>query len=78
MFKKRHIYRGWIIDHDNLGRPYIYNMASPYSEDADHEIVPGWLSLMEITNYIDDLIEKEEILKEYYKAIENENDPIKG
>ena len=63
MFKKRHLYRGWVIDHDNLGRPYIYNMASPYSEDADHELVPAYLTLIEITNLIDDRIEILESLK---------------
>ena len=33
---KRTAYKGYIIDTDNLGRPYIYNTASPYSEDSDH------------------------------------------
>lgn len=28
-------YKGYIIDRDNLGRFYIYNTASPYSEDSD-------------------------------------------
>lgn len=32
---KRELYKGYIIDKDNLGRPYIYNTASPYSEDSD-------------------------------------------
>lgn len=32
-------YKGYIIDVNNLGRPYIYNTASPYSEDSDHIIV---------------------------------------
>ena len=29
-------YKGYIIDTDNLGRPYIYNTSSPYNEDSDH------------------------------------------
>lgn len=32
---ERTAYKGYIIDTDNLGRPYIYNTASPYSEDSD-------------------------------------------
>ena len=36
---KRHIYRGYIIDTDDLGRPYIYNTASPVSEDSDKLLI---------------------------------------
>lgn len=36
---KRTKYKGYIIDTDNLNRPYIYNTASPYSEDSDHILV---------------------------------------
>lgn len=36
---KRTKYKGFIIDTDNLGRPYIYNTASPYSEDNDHKLI---------------------------------------
>ena len=36
---KRHTYKGYVIDTDNLGRPYIYNTASQYSEDSDHVLV---------------------------------------
>ena len=32
---KRHIYKGYVIDTDQLGRPYIYNTVSPYAEDSD-------------------------------------------
>lgn len=32
-------YKGYIIDTDDLGRPYIYNTASPYSEESDHILV---------------------------------------
>lgn len=32
---ERTTYKGYIIDTDELGRPYIYNTASPYSEDSD-------------------------------------------
>ena len=36
---KRTTYKGYVIDTDDLGRPYIYNTASPYSEDSDHILV---------------------------------------
>lgn len=36
---KRTEYRGYIIDVDDLGRPYIYNTASPYSEDSDRILI---------------------------------------
>lgn len=36
---KRTEYNGYVIDTDSLGRPYIYNTASPYSEDSDHILV---------------------------------------
>ena len=38
---KRTIYKGYVIDTDNLGGPYIYNMDSPYSEDSDHILIYG-------------------------------------
>jgi hypothetical protein len=39
---KRHLYKGYIIDYDNLGRLYIYNTSSPMSEDSDRLLVTGW------------------------------------
>lgn len=36
---KRTTYRGYIIDKDNLGRLYIYNTESAYSEDSDRILV---------------------------------------
>ena len=39
MITKRHMYKGYIIDRDNLGRLYIYNTRSPYSEDGDREYI---------------------------------------
>jgi hypothetical protein len=36
---KRTNYKGYIIDTDDLGRLYIYNTASPYSEDSDHILI---------------------------------------
>lgn len=38
---KRTTYKGYIIDTDNLGRPYIYNSSSPYSEDSDRILIFG-------------------------------------
>jgi hypothetical protein len=39
MITKRHTYKGYIIDRDNLGRLYIYNTKSPYSEDSDKKYI---------------------------------------
>ena len=36
---KRTIYKGYVIDRDDLGRIYIYNTASLYSEDSDKKLV---------------------------------------
>ena len=36
---KRTTYKGYVIDEDDLGRPYIYNTASKYSEDSDHILI---------------------------------------
>lgn len=38
---KRTTYKNFIIDTDNLGRLYIYNLDSPYSEDSDRQLVRG-------------------------------------
>lgn len=57
-------YKGYIIDTDNLGRLYIYNTASPYSEDSDKKLIAsaimskrtqntGDITLKEIKAYID-------------------------
>jgi len=39
MIKKRHMYKGYIIDRDNLDRLYIYDRRSPYSEDSDKSYI---------------------------------------
>lgn len=36
---KRTTYKDYIIDTDNLGRLYIYNTASPYSEESDRILI---------------------------------------
>lgn len=36
---KRQKYHGYIMDTDNLGRPYIYNIESSYAEENDHILV---------------------------------------
>lgn len=38
---KRTIYKNFIVDTDNLGRLYIYNLDSPYSEDSDRKLIRG-------------------------------------
>jgi len=39
---KRTIYKGYVIDQDDLGRTYIYNTASQYSEDSDRKLVADY------------------------------------
>lgn len=34
---KRTIYKGYVIDRDNLGRLYVYNTKSPYTEESDRK-----------------------------------------
>lgn len=36
---KRTTYKGYVIDEDDLGRPYIYSTASKYSEDSDRILI---------------------------------------
>lgn len=36
---KRTLYKGYIIDTDSLGRPYIYNTSSKYSENSDKILI---------------------------------------
>lgn len=36
---KRQEYHGYVIDKDNLGRIYIYDTRSPYTEDCDKVIL---------------------------------------
>lgn len=37
--KKIDNYKGYSVDTDNLGRVYIYNLNSPYSEGSDNIII---------------------------------------
>ena len=39
---KRTTYKGYIIDQDDLGRTYIYNTESQYSEDSDRRLVTDY------------------------------------
>lgn len=34
---KRTIYKGYVIDRDDLGRLYVYNTKSPYTEESDRK-----------------------------------------
>ena len=54
---KRTLYKGYVIDADNLGRQYIHNTASPYSEDSDRELLHGVYKLKDIKAYIDALVD---------------------
>lgn len=49
---KRTSYKGYVIDTDNLGRQYIYNTNSPFSEDSDKIILGTNLKLKEIKKII--------------------------
>lgn len=53
---KRSTYKGYVIDTDNLGRIYIYNTASPYSEDNDKLIMGVNIKLRDIKARIDRII----------------------
>jgi len=50
---KRTTYKGYTIDTDNFGRPYIYNTASQYGEDSDHILVFGVTKIHEAKAIID-------------------------
>jgi hypothetical protein len=53
-------YKGFTIDTDNLGRQYIYNNTSPYSEDSDKQILGMGFNLKQIKEIIDEKIEMED------------------
>ena len=61
---KRHKYKGYIADTDNLGRVYIYNTRSPYSEESDKIYVRAkiWSQVKQIieTHVLEDEIKKGE------------------
>jgi hypothetical protein len=52
-------YKGFTIDTDDLGRQYIHNNASPYSEDSDRQIIGTGFKLEEIKKIIDEKNELE-------------------
>lgn len=54
---KRTIYRDYVIDTDNLGRQYVYNTNSPYSEDSDKIITGIGYKLSDIKAAIDKAID---------------------
>jgi hypothetical protein len=54
----RKLYRNYIIDVDDLGRQYIYNTISPYSENSDKKVVGMYLKESDIKKIIDDEIER--------------------
>lgn len=49
---KRQEFHGYVIDTDNLGRAYIYDTRSPYSEDSDREIIGKNIPLKAIKDKI--------------------------
>ncbi|SHI74584.1 hypothetical protein SAMN02745975_00513 [Geosporobacter subterraneus DSM 17957] len=54
---KRTTYKGYIIDTDNLGRQYVYNTDSPYSEDSDKIVIGVGHKLSAIKAAIDKAID---------------------
>lgn len=64
---KRTEYKGYIIDTDNLGRPYIYHTDSPYSEESDH--IPVYADdVKQIKAIIDARIESGQDIRHYYEV----------
>lgn len=61
---KRTIYRGYVIDTDSLGRLYLYNSASPYSEDSDHILV-GASTLAQAKALVDARVETGQDVRNY-------------
>lgn len=57
-------YKGYVIDCDNFGRPYIYNTESPYSEDSDHILVRA-NSIQECKSIIDARIQHRADIRSY-------------
>lgn len=68
---KRTEYRGYIIDTDDLGRPYIYNTASPYSEESDHVLVNA-RTIKEAKAIVDTEIERVEMERQHAAELEAE------
>ena len=52
---KRTLYKGYVIDTDSLGRPYIYNTSSRYTETSDHILIFA-NSIKDIKSIIDNRI----------------------
>ena len=50
---KRTTYKNYIIDTDDLGRQYVYNTNSPYSEDSDSIVIGTGCKLSTIKAAID-------------------------
>lgn len=61
---KRTEYKGYIIDSDNFGRPYIYNTESPYSEDSDYILIRA-RSIRECKAIIDARIQYKADIRSY-------------
>lgn len=66
---KRIKYKGYIVDTDDLGRPYIYYTQSPYSEDSDHILV-GARNVKECKAIIDARIKYQEDIRSYFEVNE--------
>lgn len=67
---KRQTYKGFVIDTDNLGRIYIYNTASPYSEDSDRKV--GFWSIADAKKRINEIIADRNALESLNASLEQE------
>lgn len=72
---KRTEYKGYIIDTDNLGRPYIYYTASPYSEESDRILV-NVRTLKEAKKIIDLSIQEDELERQYFEELAAEGQKL--
>ena len=62
---KRHKYKGYIIDTDDLGRVYIYNTESPYSEDSDRKVLGVGISFGEAKEAVEIETQKRAAFDDY-------------
>ena len=66
---KRTIYKGYVIDTDDLGRPYIYNTDSPCSEDSDHILIFGAGTISDAKTIIDARVSSGRDIRDISEAV---------
>ena len=67
---KRATYKGYVIDTDDLGREYIYNTESTYSEDSDRILIDisDFGTLKAAKAIIDERIRTGKDIRKVYKS----------